>query len=135
MSDTFYERVIAPSEAARQFIADTGGLPEIITAAEGLLTAVSQTRTEIEEAHFDADRFSTEVSPELRNRLAVYGKGLNFFMRAAIETEGMAGAKRFELGTALGQVETKLFGAIQDLLELRTDLIVSQQSYSKTEEE
>jgi len=39
MVDPFYERVVRPSEEAAQYVRDTGGLPEIQAAAEGLTNA------------------------------------------------------------------------------------------------
>jgi len=48
-------------------------------------------------------------------------------MRRAVEEEGFAGIKRSRLSIRLDQIESDLGRLINNLVELRTDLKVSQQ--------
>lgn len=131
MSDSSYERVIRPSEEAEQFIKDTGGLPEIVAAAEGLFAAIEQTRGEIEGAVFAEDRFSTELTPDDKNRIEATATKLSPRMQYALEDEGTAGAKREQLTIRLEQVANQVYQTVRNFLELRTDLVVSQQNFDQ----
>lgn len=129
MSDTSFGHVLGDREAAEAFIAETGGLPEIMSATEGLLAAIEQTRQEIGTATFAPSRFPTELTAEKRNIVEVYGGSLTVLATQRIEDEGLAGLKRMSLEIGLDSIEGAVFGAIHRLLELRADLIVSQQEY------
>jgi hypothetical protein len=118
------------SGEADTFIRETGSLPTIEAASLGLLDAIEQTRHEISISAFSPTKFPAELSPHEAQRVKVCGASdgnLSFLMSAAIEENGFAGAKRHELDTKLATLEIAIFKAIQDLVELRTDLVVAQQ--------
>jgi hypothetical protein len=117
---------LGTAQAAEEFIHETGGLPEIMAAAEGLFAAIEQTRDEITNATFAPSRFPTELDGAAQNRLETYGSDFSPMMRMAIDDEGQAGAKRFQLQHWLTALEGDAHKLIQDLLGLRTDLVVSQ---------
>lgn len=123
----FYEGVILPSQEADRFVAETGGLPEITRASKDLSTAIDQTREEIATAHF-ASRFPEIPRDEFQIMLG--GRSFSSMTVFAIEDEGEAGLKRAHLMAELSAVEGGLTSLISRLVNLRTDLAVSQKEMS-----
>lgn len=124
----FRTDVLVPAQQADEFIANTGGLPEIARAASDLRAALEQTRNEIAAAKF-ADRFPLEASDWFS---VVTGSGdqpLTYRAQEAVAKEGEAGYKRVALEVGVEQIEHQLFGLIGRLVEIRCDLIVSQQDF------
>jgi hypothetical protein len=130
MTDTpsvnFREHVLEPAEAADKHIADIGGLPEISRASADLRAAIDQTGQEIDTAQF-ASRYSRKPSDYLR--IASDGSNLTPSTRMAIDEEGEAGLKRSELRARLMNVSSGLAGLVDELVQLRADLDISQQEF------
>jgi|SRR3989344_2160215 len=119
----FEEHVLKSAKDAEAFVAETGGLPEIDRATADLRVALDQTRNEIETAEF-ASRFPNPPSEFFRTMSEE--AGLTWNAKAAIEEEGEAGLKRESLKARHLKIENDLLRLIGDLVELRTDLKVSQ---------
>jgi hypothetical protein len=123
MTDEFWEQTVQSDAKSRQFMDQTGGLPEIWTAAENLRLALDQTDREIAEAVMAA-RFPRKASD---NMLTLIGHSmLSPEMQDAIEEEGEAGYKRATLQIRTRQIRQQLMGLIHELVEVRCDLVVSQ---------
>lgn len=112
---------------AEEFIAHVGGMPEIMRASADLMSAIDQTYDEIAGAIFDPARFpATPVPPEQQTELGLL-RSTAPLLRAALTHEGKSGAKRFQLETDLRATEHTLFRLMHRIVEIRTDLKVSQQ--------
>lgn len=122
----FHELRLNAAAESDAFIAETGGLPEIDAAAASLREAIEQTRIEIAEAEF-ASRFPNPPSDNF-NLMAEHA-GLTPMTEAAIAEEGEAGLKRASLNAGLTRIENQLGTLINQLVELRTDLVVSKQEF------
>ncbi|GEM_PF-3799631 len=125
-SSTFYEQVIQPQQDAEAHIAKIGGLPEITAAAEGLMSALAQTKTEIATATF-ASRFlgpSSDVTARILEQAAYSAPTVT-----AIEAEGEAGLKRVQLTSDYLTVENEVRLALAHLVSLRADLTLAQEGF------
>ena len=108
---------------AEAYIHEAGSLPEIDSASADLRKAIDQTRLEIDGADF-AKRFPTEASDHFRTMLNL--EGLAPAVLAAIEREGEAGHKRAHLLASLDRIDSGLNSLIRALVEIRADLVTSQ---------
>lgn len=123
MTDEIWEQTVRSDAESRQFIDNTGGLPEIWTAAENLRLALDRTDREIAEAVMAA-RFPRKASD---NMLTLIGHSmLSPEMQDAIEEEGEAGYKRATLQIRARYLRQQLMGLMQELVEVRCDLLIAQ---------
>ncbi len=125
--------VVARGNAARDFIAQTGGLPEISRASVDFLTAIAQTREEVEAATF-ARRFSVVTSDYFQTMTRSGEASLTSRARESIEAEGEAGHKRESLRAELASIEYAVTLLVAKLVEVRCDLVVSQQEFVAEDE-
>lgn len=126
---TAFEEVIATGEQGREFIAATGGLPEIHRAAADFRTAIDQTRQEIDTAVF-AGRFPRQTLDYFKTMVFSGGSGApTLKTRELIDSEGEAGYKRAVLGAELDSIENEMSILVNRLTELRCDLVVSQSEF------
>jgi hypothetical protein len=110
----------AQSEA---FIAESGGLPEIWRAATDLRAAFDTTWGEIANANF-ASRFVNPPSDTFG--VMIGSTALLPLASQLVEEEGEAGMKRASLEAGLTRIQNELFSLLNRFVELRCDLIVSQ---------
>ena len=123
MTDKFWEQTVQSNIESRQFIDETGGLPEIWTAAQNLQLALDQTDREITDAVM-ATRFPRKASD---NMLTLIGQSaLSPEMQNAIKEEGEAGYKRATLQIRARHLRQQLMGLLIELVEVRCDLSISQ---------
>lgn len=115
--------IFASQRAAEEFIAETGGLPEITRASADFLAAIDQTDEEIAAAVF-AERFRRTTG----NHFMAMASGAKLSPRTQqlVEEEGEAGIKRSELEHELRSIAVNFSSLAGRLVRLRCDLIVSQ---------
>lgn len=123
----FYN-VIGIIQKSQDFVNETGGLPEIARASVDLQAALGQTRVEIENAVF-AERFLPEVGDYFRATAKAGQGALTPRTHAVVETEGEAGLKRETLRVEVDRIQNGLVSLLSRLVELRCDLVVSQQEF------
>ncbi len=123
MTDKFWDQTIHSDAESRQFIDQTGGLPEIWAAAENLRFALDQTDREIAEAVMAA-RFPRKASDNMLTHIS--HSMLSPEMQDAIEAEGEAGYKRATLQIRTRHLRQQLMCLLSELVEVRCDLVISQ---------
>lgn len=121
--DKFKKQVLDPARESEEFIKQTGGLPEIWAAAENLCLALDNTDREIATAVM-ASRFPRIASDNMLT--LIDGSSLSPGTLQAIKKEGEAGYKRESLAFAARRIRTELMSLINQLVEVRCDLIVAQ---------
>lgn len=121
---TMFSNVLETMHQGEKYIQDTGGLPEIARAAQDLRDAIDKTRSEIVDADI-ASRFINPPGDLFKATMAV--NNLSPRSQQLVAEEGEAGLKRSHLESGLESIEHDLFSIIGRLVELRCDLIVSQE--------
>ncbi len=112
-------QVLRSQHAAAEYVAEVGGLPEIDRASTDLVTAINHTRGEILEAQI-ARRFPRDTSDIFDSTTASLPIAAGALW--AIEKEGEAGMKRYQLLCDLEVVEDQLASLIGRLVHIRADL-------------
>jgi hypothetical protein len=118
------DQLLGAAQVSRDFVTQTGGLPEIVRASHDLMEAIRQTRNEVEAATFD-ERFPRRASDYFREMSK--GRAFPQHVQAAVEAEGEAGHKRAALLAALKEAEGMVHTVIHFLVEIRTDMKCSQE--------
>ncbi len=124
----FERDILAVGQQSRDFIAEAGGLPEVSRASIDFQSAIDQTRAEVEAAEF-ADRFSRTCSDYFTSTTRAGDSPIAPRAEAAVTSEGEAGFKREALRAELDRIQHEIGSLVARLVEVRCDLIVSQQEF------